>query len=239
MGAKGSRIHGAQDWKLPGQFDLHCCMRRENKADLIACTNDDAWSSARSASGWSSTKGHSPLSSRSTVCSEGDSTCTAETTTDAKELLFSLFNSPGTSARADHILSPMTPTWGRLHGRGFRYEGELFNGTEHGRGVRRWDDGRQYHGQFQRGQLHGVGTMTWPDGRKYEGEYQQDHKHGEGMFIWSDGSFFCGQWIDGKKHGIGSYTSSEGVTQEGHWVQDQQMFSADTLIKEIPPGGTS
>jgi hypothetical protein len=52
-----------------------------------------------------------------------------------------------------------------------RKEGGIEQKVKHGKGVLKWDDGREYSGEFVNDKLHGLGIMSWPTGQKYEGTY--------------------------------------------------------------------
>jgi len=166
---------------------------------------------------------------QSTVCSESESVFRSASPRDL-DLADEVANasnptSPASSfSRAGTVFESMTLEQGRLRGRGLTYEGQLFNGMEHGKGVLSWDDGREYQGHFLTGRFHGAGIMKWPDGRRYEGEYQNDRKHGAGTFLWPEGVFYCGQWSDGKKHGTGSFTDNTGVTRRYRWMHDKPVM---------------
>mmetsp|Transcript_96542 Transcript_96542/g.191351 ORF Transcript_96542/g.191351 Transcript_96542/m.191351 type:complete len:261 (+) Transcript_96542:10-792(+) len=229
---------------------VDCCVSRDQQeqsprdfphAQHLRCTMDyvlrcDGVKSALASSNQrsrSNSPARVPSFLQSTVCSESESIFKAATPRDDQELVAEMAGtSPNSSSRSATTLEPMTPTQGRLRGRGLTYEGELLNGMEHGRGVLCWDDGREYQGRFHTGRFHGAGVMMWPDGRRYEGEYQKDRKHGAGTFMWPEGVFYCGQWADGKKHGTGSFTDGKGATRRYRWIDDRPQLQGSPRHQE-------
>jgi hypothetical protein len=91
---------------------------------------------------------------------------------------------------------------GTMHGRGIltsadgsRYEGDFWDGTFEGRGILTYD-GARYEGEFGDGLFHGYGTYVFADGGRFEGEFRDDYPHGQGT-LWSGNDTFSGWWTDG------------------------------------------
>merc|ERR1719316_593627 len=103
------------------------------------------------------------------------------------------------------------------------YQGEMFDGMKHGKGILVWPDNRRYEGQFRSGLFHGWAIMDWPDGRRYIGKYAANQKHGEGVFEWPDGRRYDGQWANGKRHGRGRYVNARGESRLGTWAKDRPV----------------
>ena len=76
-----------------------------------------------------------------------------------------------------------TETWPDL---GAKYEGELKDGKEDGRGTETWTDGEKYEGEWKDGMKDGIGIISKPDGTKYEGEFK-DGKLVRGNRTYPDG----------------------------------------------------
>ena len=45
-----------------------------------------------------------------------------------------------------------------------------------GRGMKKFDDGREYTGHFKLNNLDGVGEMRWPDGRSFRGSFKNNRE---------------------------------------------------------------
>ena len=113
-----------------------------------------------------------------------------------------------------------TETWPDL---GAKYEGELKDGKEDGRGTETWTDGKKYEGEWKDGMKNGRGTETWPDlGAKYEGEWKDGMKDGRGTETWTDGEKYEGEWKDGMKNGRGTETWPDGSKYEGEWKDGEK-----------------
>ena len=91
-----------------------------------------------------------------------------------------------------------------------RFEGELRDGKENGRGVLTFTDGSRYEGEYRDGKFNGRGVYAYADGGRYEGEYLDGKAHGRGVFSWPDGAHYEGEFIDGKRNGRGIFTSAKG-----------------------------
>ena len=97
------------------------------------------------------------------------------------------------------------------------YEGEIRNGTEHGRGTFTWHDGSRYEGDWRNGKRTGHGTYTWPDGTRHVGEFRNSKAHGRGTRNWPSGSRYEGDWRDGNRTGHGTYTWADGERHVGQF----------------------
>ena len=47
-----------------------------------------------------------------------------------------------------------------------------------GRGMKKFDDGREYTGHFKLNNLDGVGEMRWPDGSSFRGSFKNNREEG-------------------------------------------------------------
>ena len=74
------------------------------------------------------------------------------------------------------------------------YQGEIYEGKPHGRGIRTWANGNRYEGDFDQGKRHGRGVFTWSNGDRYEGDFNKDWRHGKGILTEADGSRYEGTW---------------------------------------------
>ena len=57
---------------------------------------------------------------------------------------------------------------------GNKYEGEVLDGKEHGKGIKTYKDGRIFKGEFKNDKHDGYGYLIRPDGTKFEGIYKDD-----------------------------------------------------------------
>ena len=114
---------------------------------------------------------------------------------------------------------------GKEHGRGVftwtdgeRYEGEFVDGKKTGRGIKTWPNGDRYEGQWLKGLWHGRGTLTWADGTRYEGDWRKGKRTGRGTYTWANGDRYRGDFVDGKRTGRGIFTWPDGERYEGDFV---------------------
>ena len=128
-----------------------------------------------------------------------------------------------------------------------RYEGEIRNGKEHGRGAMTWKGGDRYEGEWRNGgrqgqgiftwkgtgeyagregryegswrndKHHGHGVKVWPNGDRYEGDFVNGMFHGDGLWIATDGEYYLGQFRNGKRHGRGASFEIDGTRFDGEW----------------------
>mmetsp|Transcript_12409 Transcript_12409/g.34426 ORF Transcript_12409/g.34426 Transcript_12409/m.34426 type:complete len:868 (-) Transcript_12409:51-2654(-) len=68
------------------------------------------------------------------------------------------------------------------------YEGEMFNGKRHGRGVCLHDNSLIYEGEWRYDKEHGFGTLFSEDRKRiiYEGEWERGRIHGIGKYYYGD-----------------------------------------------------
>jgi len=68
------------------------------------------------------------------------------------------------------------------------YEGELFNGKRHGRGVCLYDNDMIYEGEWRYDKEHGYGSLYSGDRKRviYEGEWERGRIHGIGKYYYGD-----------------------------------------------------
>lgn len=111
------------------------------------------------------------------------------------------------------------------------YTGDLVDGTPHGSGVMRWEDGAAYDGQWDSGFYHGQGTLRWSSGDVYSGDFVHSTPHGKGTITWSSGAVYSGDFADGSPHGEGTYRWPDGTSYTGDVVNGSRtgwgMFTWD------------
>ncbi|EPY15360.1 hypothetical protein STCU_12085 [Strigomonas culicis] len=86
------------------------------------------------------------------------------------------------------------------------YEGEVFGGKPHGKGVLYRDDGTIfYRGQFVHYVVQGEGQFLYPDGNvAEEGTFVNGELHGRGVKYSKDGTIiYEGEWVNGVPTGNG------------------------------------
>lgn len=101
------------------------------------------------------------------------------------------------------------------------YEGDLFRGIRHGKGVLLWQDGTRYEGEFDNNIIQGFGVMTWPCGDRYEGHFVDSQRDGEGKYTSADGFSYEGSWKNGKRHGKGVLTFPDNQSFNVEWQDDK------------------
>ena len=142
------------------------------------------------------------------------------------------------------------------------YEGEMANGSRHGKGKYTWNNGSEYEGDWVKGKKCGFGiyksySKNEKDGSTYlsyiyEGEWKDGKHHGRGVakgykafplfghvyMNWS----YDGPWVDDKKHGRGVYRDWDGNAMhdmwkvfEGEWVDDTRQ---GIFTMKYEPSGT-
>ena len=65
----------------------------------------------------------------------------------------------------------------------FEYDGPTLEGTPHGQGTLRFQDGSSLAGTFVRGRLDGQGIRRWQNGSFNCGSFQQGEYHGRGRLV--------------------------------------------------------
>ena len=129
------------------------------------------------------------------------------------------------------------------------YEGEMVNGSRHGKGKYTWNNGSEYEGNWVNGKRCGFGVYRSYSKNEengttylsyiYEGEWKDSKQHGYGVakgykvfprfghvfMKWS----YDGPWVDDKKHGRGVYRDWDGnalsehwKVYEGEWIDDKR-----------------
>ena len=119
-----------------------------------------------------------------------------------------------------------------------RYEGELRDGWENGRGVATSTlIADRYEGDWSDGWRHGQGIYSFANGDRYEGDWFEGLRTGRGMMVWADGARYEGEWLDSKPNGQGSYTDAADAVSVGTWstgcFRDQtKKLAVGTTSKE-------
>lgn len=99
-----------------------------------------------------------------------------------------------------------------------RYEGELRDGWENGRGVATSTViADRYEGQWRDGWRHGQGIYTFANGDRYEGHWFEGLRAGQGTMVWEDGARYEGEWLDGKPSDQGVYVDAADAVFSGTW----------------------
>lgn len=101
------------------------------------------------------------------------------------------------------------------------YEGELFNGKRHGKGIMTYANGNVYDGEWEANKRHGKGKMIYENGDIYDGEWKNHKKNGQGKMIYANGDVYEGEWKDDKRDGKGK-TTEGGEIYEGEWKEDEK-----------------
>ncbi len=113
----------------------------------------------------------------------------------------------------------------------FKYEGNMLNGKETGKGIGVWANGDRYEGDFIDDHRTGKGiyaygpTSKWA-GDRYEGDYVGDKMTGKGIYSWAKGGRYEGEFIDGHRTGKGIYTWSNGDRYEGDFIDGHRTRKA-------------
>ena len=105
---------------------------------------------------------------------------------------------------------------------GYRYEGMLLNGKEHGQGKCWYGDKSTFEGEWENGfQLEGKRVDT--DGCVYKGQISPGYKrHGLGMYTNTYGAIFYGEWKNDVFDGWGYTKDEEGEIFQGQFKEGQQ-----------------
>lgn len=119
---------------------------------------------------------------------------------------------------------------GQRHGKGVclfpdatLYEGMWQLGKEHGRGVlMKPDRSIIFTGEFVEGLMHGHGAYSFANGDHYTGDWREGLRHGKGEYSWRNGCKYVGEWRDNKRHGRGLFTWSEAQYYDGDWLNDMR-----------------
>lgn len=99
-----------------------------------------------------------------------------------------------------------------------RYEGEMRDGWENGRGVATSTlIADHYEGDWRDGWRHGQGIYSFVNGDRYEGGWIEGLRAGQGTMVWADGARYEGEWLDSKPDGQGIYVDAADATFSGNW----------------------
>lgn len=99
-----------------------------------------------------------------------------------------------------------------------RYEGELRDGWESGRGSATSTVlADRYEGEWRAGWRHGQGVYEFTNGARYEGEWFEGLRTGRGTMVWADGARYEGEWLDGHPNGQGVYIDASDTVLSGTW----------------------
>ena len=104
------------------------------------------------------------------------------------------------------------------------YDGDVFEGKPHGRGVLTYTDNgiyRVYEGEFKHGLIHGRGVMKYKNNDRYEGEWEDNMMQGQGTWTSStQQTKYVGSWVKGKRCGYGEMTAEKGGMFKGTFIDD-------------------
>lgn len=99
-----------------------------------------------------------------------------------------------------------------------RYEGEMRDGWENGRGTATSTViADRYEGEWRDGWRHGQGVYDFTNGDRYDGDWFEGLRTGRGTMVWADGSRYEGEWLDSKPNGQGVYTDAADAQFSGTW----------------------
>lgn len=101
-----------------------------------------------------------------------------------------------------------------------RYEGDLKDGWENGRGIATstlMTD--RYEGDWRDGWRHGQGVYAFANGDRYDGDWVEGLRTGRGTMVWADGARYEGEWLDSKPNGQGVYVDAANARFSGNWSQ--------------------
>jgi hypothetical protein len=100
-----------------------------------------------------------------------------------------------------------------------RYEGELRDGWENGRGVATSTViADRYEGEWRDGWRHGEGVYSFANGDRYVGDWFEGMRTGRGTMVWADAARYEGEWLDSKPNGQGVYTDAADAQFSGTWT---------------------
>ncbi|CAF4030698.1 unnamed protein product [Adineta steineri] len=103
-----------------------------------------------------------------------------------------------------------------------RYEGEMKDGIEHGKGHMEYTNGDKYTGIYVEGNITGQGVYIFANGNRYEGQWKDNKKHGKGQMVYASGEKYTGDYVDNKRTGHGIFIFANGSQYEGQW-KDNKM----------------
>ena len=99
-----------------------------------------------------------------------------------------------------------------------RYDGEIRDGWEHGRGIATSTViADRYEGEWREGWRHGRGIYEFANGDRYDGDWFEGLRTGQGTMVWANGARYEGEWLDSKPSGQGVYTDAADAVFSGTW----------------------
>jgi len=105
---------------------------------------------------------------------------------------------------------------------GYRYEGMLLNGKEHGQGKCWYGDKSTFEGEWENG-FPKEGIRVETDGCVYKGQMSPGYlRHGEGMYTNTYGAIFYGEWKNNVFDGWGYTKDEEGEIFQGQFKEEQR-----------------
>jgi len=114
------------------------------------------------------------------------------------------------------------------------WSGACVNGKAQGRGtkvLRALIDGdwktAKYEGEMKEGKEHGRGVLVYADSARYEGDWKDGKWHGHGVRVFANGDRYEGDWKDGKRTGRGVYEFANGDKCEGDWREDRLLGTGE------------
>ena len=105
----------------------------------------------------------------------------------------------------------------RIWPNGDKYEGQVYQGQMHGRGIFTSSQGYVYTGEFKYGKPHGIGKLVYDNGDHYEGGLINDMLHGKGKYLYANGDRYQGEFQNDLPHGQGVYILANGNIYSGLW----------------------
>jgi len=112
---------------------------------------------------------------------------------------------------------------------GETYKGQIKNGLKWGTGIYRWSDGSKYEGQWFNDSEYGFGVKEYANSDSYRGEWKDGLFHGNGIYKWKDGTIYEGGWQENMEHGYGTKVHRDGYVQKGFWTRGELVFISDQL----------
>lgn len=111
------------------------------------------------------------------------------------------------------------------------YEGNISNGTMHGKGKVIYPNGDLYEGSFDSNRKHGRGMYASATLGSYDGEWVHDVKTGSGKASLANGDEYEGEFVDGKYHGKGHIVHRDGREYTGDFVMGRKQGKGKIISK--------
>ncbi len=121
---------------------------------------------------------------------------------------------PESNARESETIPGFTT---QIWPNGDKYEGQVFQGQMHGRGIFTSSLGYVYTGEFKYGKPSGLGKLVYENGDQYEGSFVNDMLHGKGKYMYANGDRYQGEFQNDLPHGQGVYILANGNVYSGRW----------------------